>query len=300
MLKEYAIQPRLLTDWTTCRFLLDKFGYGQGRVVSRYPRRWERLVYESLSDERPLEKIRIVEALTRFKRALYPRHHEWDDSKPWIENALDEHGKRPFTAIVGCNDEMEHVALIKEDALDEVTELRWKAERQRRVARVAADMAACTTLLLRNAKHILFVDPHFNPQKERFRRPLAAFLRVIAKRQTSIPVDRIEIHCGHTSAGVKVAFDRDCRTHLPSIIPMGFKVRLIRWDQTHLHNRFILTESGGLKFGTGLDDQNGGNVSHDFVDLLEQDLHASTWQEYQSQTSAFPLFEDDLIIIGTA
>ena len=48
MLKEYALHPELLSSWSVCRYLSDKFGYGRGRVIARYPNRWERMVYESL------------------------------------------------------------------------------------------------------------------------------------------------------------------------------------------------------------------------------------------------------------
>ena len=79
------------------------------------------------------------------------------------------------------------------------------------------------------------------------------------------------------------------------------KIRLIRWDQEYLHNRFILTEYGGLKFDIGLDDHNGSARTHDIIDLLEPDPYAQTWQEYQRDSSHFPPpIEDDLIIEGIA
>ena len=76
------------------------------------------------------------------------------------------------------------------------------------------------------------------------------------------------------------------------------KIRLIRWDRHSLHNRFILTEYGGLKFATGLDDHDGSARRHDIVDLLEPEPYAQTWQEYQRDGPIFPLIEDDLIIEG--
>lgn len=300
MLKEFALQPSLLSDWPTCRFLLDKFGYGRGRVISRYPKQWTRLAYESLSDDRPMEKKRIEVALTRLKAALYPRYYEWDAEKAWLNNAVEEHGKRPFCAIVSNDNANGHEAVIREEDLDEDDEPRWKADSQRRIPRTAVDMAACAEVLLRHAKVILFVDRNFNPEVVRFRRPLEAFLRVAASRQPGIPIQRIEIHTGHTSAGVKPHFDAQCRRYLPGIIPRGLKVRMVRWDHAYLHNRFVLTECGGLKFGIGLDDQAGGNLSHDLVDLLEPDPYEGTWKEYQRDTPVFPLIEDDLVIEGTA
>jgi hypothetical protein len=67
-----------------------------------------------------------------------------------------------------------------------------------------------------------------------------------------------------------------------------------------LHNRFILTENGGLKFAIGLDDHSDSARKHDIVDLLEPEPYAKTWHEYQRDRPIFPLIEDDLIVEGTA
>lgn len=300
MLKEYALQPELLSSWPVFRYLSDKFGYGRGRVIARYPRRWERMVYDSLGHCKPIEKQKIVEGLVRLKPVLYPRHHEWDKDKGWLDNAVEEHTKRSFCAII-AQDNLHGVAAVIRDAdLDEEAEPRWRAERQRRIERTAPGMASCAEMLLRNATAILFIDPHFNPQAQRFKRSLQAFLQIIAQRPAGIPVVRIEIHTGHETAGTKAFFDAECTRHLPLIIPRGMQIRCIRWGQNYLHNRFILTEYDGLKFATGLDEHDGSARTHDIVDLLEPEPYAQTWQEYQRDSSHLPLIEDDLIIEGMA
>lgn len=63
MLKEYALQPELLASWPVCRDLSEKFGFSRGRVIARYPKRWEKMVVDSLDGCMPVEKLRIVERL---------------------------------------------------------------------------------------------------------------------------------------------------------------------------------------------------------------------------------------------
>jgi hypothetical protein len=300
MLKEYALQPELLSSWPVFRHLSDKFGYGRGRVIARYPRRWERMVYESLSNCKPVEKKRIEEALIRLKPALYPRDHEWDNNKDWLDNAIEEHIKRPFCAIIAQDNPTGDADIICEADLDEEQEPRWKAETQRPIKRLVSEMVSCAEPLLRNAKKILFVDPNFQPKEQRFKRPLKAFLQAIAKRPPGIPVNSIELHIGHKSTETKDSFDRECKEHLPAIIPSGMKIRLVRWDKEYLHNRYILTEYGGLSFGTGLDDHDGRNNKEDDVFLLAREVYEIRWKQYQRDSPIFTLIEDDLIIEGTA
>lgn len=300
MLKEFALQPDVISSWATCRYLMDKFGYGRGRVISRYPSTWMQMAYDSLTGLPPVEKKRVEVGLTRLKAALYPRHNVWDPKLEWVDNAILEHQRRPFRAIIVNNDCPQSSEIIHEADLDEETEPRWKAEVQRHIVRTAANMAACAETLLRNAKQILLVDPHFNPQAQRFLRPFEAFLRAAASREPTNPIKCIEIHTGDTSAGNKAFFDHACQNYLPRYIPSGLKVRLVRWDQSHLHNRYILTERGGLKFSTGLDDHNSSVLSDDMVDLLAYEPYAKIWSQYQRTCPVFPLKEDDLIIIGTA
>ena len=40
MIKEYALQPELLSSEPVCRYLYEKFGYGRGRIIARYPKAW--------------------------------------------------------------------------------------------------------------------------------------------------------------------------------------------------------------------------------------------------------------------
>jgi hypothetical protein len=224
--------------------------------------------------------------------ALYPRHHEWNPEKLWLDNAMAGHDKRPFCAIISQDNPQAFAAVMCRADLDELEEPRWQIERQRRIRRIAIDMAACAESLLRNARVILFVDPHLIPNAPRFKRPLQAFLQIVARRPASIPVERIEIHTGHKSVEPKERF-----YELRSIIPRGMKIQLVRWDQSYLHDRFILTNACGLEFSAGLD-ENSRTYAH--VTLLEPGLYSATWEDYQRGSSRIPCIEDDLVIEGIA
>lgn len=306
MIKEYALQPELLSSGPVCRALSEKFGYGIGRVIARYPKGWEKMVkmvYDSLEHCMPAGEKKMIEvALIRLLSALSPRYHEYDKGKAWLDNAIKEHADRPFSAIIAREIPNGSKDVICVDDLYEEEKPCWRTETQRRIERKAKEMAACAGLLLQTAREILFIDPHFNPQVWRgFKRPLEAFLQTAAKRHASMPKPtRIEIHTGHKSNGTQDSFNDKCKEELPPIIPRGMKIRLVRWDQEHLHNRYILTDKSGLSFSTGLDEYNGRHPKYDDVYLLQQKLYEATWREYQHDNPVFPLIEDNLIIEGIA
>ena len=87
---------------------------------------------------------------------------------------------------------------------------------------------------------------------------------------------------------------------MPAVIPVGISVRLVRWKQKivgeKLHNRFILTDRGGVIFGVGLDDGDGAAEETDDIKLLDDETYKIRWQQYTSGV-AFDLV-DELVIIG--
>jgi hypothetical protein len=41
MFYEYAIEPRAIgSSWATFRYIIEKFGFDKGRLISEFPRRW--------------------------------------------------------------------------------------------------------------------------------------------------------------------------------------------------------------------------------------------------------------------
>ena len=84
------------------------------------------------------------------------------------------------------------------------------------------------------------------------------------------------------------------------LIPQGLEVCFKRWRQKQggdlLHDRFILTDLGGVEFSMGLDDGDAGQVTK--VHILSDNSYKTTWDKYLSETPAYE-FVDEVIIKGT-
>jgi len=80
-------------------------------------------------------------------------------------------------------------------------------------------------------------------------------------------------------------YEHNCRHYLAPLIPNTLSCELVRIREKTspaeiIHNRFVLTDRGGVKFGIGLDDDNGQEGQTDDVDLLSQESFDLRWRQY--------------------
>jgi hypothetical protein len=295
MFYEYALDPQLLNNWRDFRYFFENMGISKGRLISRYPKHWKRLVYESLNHCSDMERKRIEEALIRSDGKLLRRHNQWDGNKDWLSNAEEEHTRAPFHAIIARNNPHGNGSVLVGDNLDE-QESRWKMNVTCDIPRKAQEMAASVATLLQASREIIFIDPHFGPENVRYRRPLCGFLNAALQNRT-IKLVRVEYHLEAKSTNE--FFDKECKK-LADLLPVGIEIRFMRWRELpgseKLHDRFILTERGGVQFSVGLDDGNQGEMTN--VNILSDELCNSTWNKYLSDFPAFELV-DEFSVIGT-
>lgn len=296
MLHEYALDPGLITNWKDFRYFVENFGISKGRLISRYPKHWKRLVYESLNGCGDVERKRIVEALTRIDIKLLARSNQWDETLDWLLNTEAEHLRNPFHAIIARANPNKNTAILIGDTIDDNTPL-WKSETQEDIDRNASTMAACIATLLRSCRELIFVDPHFGPENSRHRRPLLAFLETALKDRTT-PLIRVEYHALEKSQFD--FFSKECNDRLPAFIPNGLEVRFKRWKTNPggdlFHDRFILTDLGGVEFTVGLDIGNKGEKTK--VHILSDSSFLATWNKHVSSNPAYT-FVDEVIVKGT-
>ena len=86
-------------------------------------------------------------------------------------------------------------------------------------------------------------------------------------------------------------FRKECKDKLPSIIPEGLTLTVYRWKKRdggeRLHNRYILTDIGGVFFGIGLDEGNLGET--DDVVRFRADSYRQRWNDYDERNGTFDL-----------
>lgn len=287
MLKDFAIDPEALTTWESCRAVLDRFVMGSGAMISEYPKRWRRLVYESAGRQcRDLELKRITERLNALNRCLLiPSHREYPDGeRSWIDKALDVHQKNPFGGVICADDDHASVESNVISAADvAATHLLFRSLGQAHVTRDPAKMAETVKLLLTNAGHVKFVDTHYRPGRSAgFDEPIRQILNQI--RHDGVRAIRIELH---TESSDRRPPDEQLENGFAEIVHQSVanaEVSVVFYAQGLLHNRFLLTDNGGVMWGTGLDEQGNSNRKTEFDDLflLNDELYQLHWKKWNA------------------
>lgn len=306
MVYEFALEPELVATWgdkANFRYFHDKFGLGQPRMMVEYPslNNWRGQVLKALDRLEDIEKAKVLEMVRILTEKTISRipHKEYDGTKPWLQNSEQEHAVSPFHAILAKDNPRHHPAILRGDNLDYSEEKpRWLIDRDQCPTRNPLDMAATVESLLRNSTEIIFVDPHFGPENARHRRPLEAFLSAIMTNR-GCPVTQVTLLTSNKAP--TAFFSSECVSKLPRIIPVGLTVNFLQLAEQSggekLHNRYILTDIGGVKFQVGLDD--GGDGQTDDVGLMGRIQYDLRWKQYAGSSPAFIRCGEVVTIVGS-
>ena len=242
---------------------------------------------------------RVEELIARLTEAEVRRpQYEWDNLRDWVENAERENNVRPFHAILSRDNPRDHPNVVRADDILDGTSNAWHVRNSIVVERNATSMAHGVEPMLRSAKQILFVDPHFRASRPRYRNSLRGFLRLV---RIGEPPVMIEFHAGHVANDAPNwdFFRQECEHHLPNLIPADLTLTVRRWTNRtggeRLHNRYVLTDIGGVQFGAGLDEGDPGTT--DDLIRLDFDAYRQRIKDYSGNAPAFAL-EGEVLIPG--
>lgn len=271
MLFEYAVEPAAMgSSWQTFLYLIEKFGFDKGRLISRFPRKWERKVIEAAKAS-GMPEVRLASLVERLRRAGanafidYGRHY--DASLDWLANAIAQHAHRQFRAVLARESTQNNPTILSVEEVSEEAAL-FAAANSWEVGRTNEQIAGAIAPLLYAAKRILIVDPYFDLYRADYRGPLACMLRALAEagHQNTI----IQIHRGEDAPHNLAAWGAYARANIAAHIPDGFTIEIYEWRTRNngedFHDRYLLCDCGGLSAGAGFSAANGNE--HLLLSLL--------------------------------
>lgn len=295
---EYAVEPRAIAaSWETFRYLIEKFGFDKGRLISQFPKGWFREVYDAAGHFAPVQKKRIEEALRLAKGskvARFPRAYD-GAAGDWLHNALTEHATTPFRAIIATeNPSADECVLVTDDV--EERHLLMNVPRDCEVERDAPSLAAAMTLMMRFGSRILFVDPFYDPFSGRYKSTMRECLNVVKALN---PGAVCEIHHRHHDDNPSAAdFEREAKILFENVIPAGMTVTIYRWREKNggadFHARYLLTDKGGIRVDAGFSAE-GDHQTTDMA-LMDFDLSQTKMGALERDADVYELVEPVLQI----
>ncbi len=294
MWKEYAVQPECLVQSRDAfRALFFAFGWEHGRLIAQYPTKdWLRLVHEALSRSSlgDVAKAWVVEKLQSEKHRLVRGGRPYSPVLSWLKNAENQQSTTlPFSGIIAQENPRQHRDVAIAEELTDTTP-HFVSPGTVYVPRRGTEMAACVRHLLTRSRDVLFVDPHFGGLEERF---LAVFRAMLTHLASPLGrAARIEYHLAQKSLCLDhVEFSRRLQRQLRSTIPPDLSVKFLIWEQRPggeiLHDRFILTDLGGVDFSVGLDEGEAGQTTK--VSRLSRTAYEKVWRDFSMESAAFVL-----------
>lgn len=279
-------------------YLKRAFGLGQGRIVSRYPKNWAKRVWQSFSSDSDMDKKRLEELLVRLNETMIKRKDCcWDDTKgTWLENALLEHARHPFFTIMARNNPKDYPEIIVESDLDGNDVKKWDIPHGLIVPRQAVEMTEAIEMALSRCRWVKFIDPYISTCRPNYKQSLEAFFTVLGSQRPVGSPELIEIHTNSNGASKDFLIK-----FFQKLIPSGLTATLYLWQEKSegekLHNRFILTDLGGVSFHHGLDTGTDGET--DDLSLLYRDQYNLRCGQYCLNSPAFDLAETPVQIKGS-
>lgn len=233
MLAEYAVEPAAIgSDWRTFKDLIDRFGADKGRLISRFPTKWEKKVIQAAKDS-GVPDIRIASIIQRLqdsKQKIADFNRSYVHDADWISNAIREHRITPFKAIIcGASGLPCAEAIQPDDCTD--GNLLFSAATSRSVTRTADEIADALYMIAAVSEAVDIVDPFFDLRSTKgYLAPLASLLARLARGPGQPKVIRIHFR-DHDARPPAAVLARDGSAQVRGMLPPGYSLELYAWSE---------------------------------------------------------------------
>ncbi|QRK07783.1 hypothetical protein JQX13_48715 [Archangium violaceum] len=266
MIHAFALDPDVVATWgrrEEFRFIHDKFGLGTPRVLLELPAfsKWKRAVYNAaMALDLSQEDMKRIEELFRLFGENKHRRADmvYDGLLTWLENAEREWARRPFASIVASQNPRNHEGVLVPDQLGAGSFS--LGVRERRVPFAYAEgLGACP---LGDGDQLPSAPPRRSALRPGECTPsngARGVEGVVA--DNGLTLDVVRVHCSEKST---MEFFEQEAAKMAERLPSGVSVEFVRWrqkaDGDRLHNRYVLTDIGGVSLGVGLDAGGAGET----------------------------------------
>lgn len=292
MIYEFAVSPELFSDISEIKFLFQSFGFEEGRLISDIPKNeWKRAVQKAIknSGQKEVRRKYMKEAAFKlFRKASYKRNQQPEQcGQNWIDYVMSAHEERPFRAVIlDSNSPEPHDNVFINSEFDLFDNELWNVPKDIIIERQAKKMIDAIKPFIDCSNEIILVDRNFKPEERRFNNVLRELIDVVENRPFSPKINKLTFHVGDQYEKV---MERNCQRHILDLLPTNFKFEIVVWPKNDLHDRFILSNIGGVSFGQGLDEFNGYGPKDVRVNILSAESYKNWFGKCKSKSPAFTM-----------
>lgn len=298
MIYEYAVDPSTFVSKDKMLFILESFGRDKGRLISEVKKEhWVRFVREAcrkIYKNKPIARARLKEALkilVKDQKALYNRQVQVQGND-WLSITKRAHSDWPYRGILVENpDEDRDYFLVRDIHLASKPE--WNVPTSITVERKAETIVDAFRPMLEIAREVILVDRNFRTEDQhgntvkRFLNVLQGILKFVANKPYGPWIGKITYHIGDQYYDENNLQDLQAklRNFFKDSFPAGIKLEFAIWPKYELHDRFILTDIGGVDCGIGLDEFSGTSEKTVTLKRLSHLDHSREWAKFKQKTA---------------
>lgn len=299
MLYEYAVEPQAIgSNWQTCRYIIEKFGFDKGRLISKFPSRWFGEAYQAAKALPETQRKRVEELLAQAKKSnkVVSFKRDFDSTlETWLDSALAAHQNEPFHAIISAENPGGDESVLCIDDLDENHTL-MAVTNERDVLRNVGSLTTAFRGMLRFGKRIAFIDPYFSPYNSGYRRIMLQLLSIVKDYN---PRTTCEIHYHSRAKNLDNAhLEREAATLLKDIIPDGMNLTVYCWCEKEggedFHLRGLLTDKGGIRIDAGFEPVGAHQTTE--MGLMDFNFSQSRLARIEREATVYELIEPVLCV----
>ena len=275
MIYEYAVDPDLLSNEHNCRTIFDNFKQVNGKLISDSPKQWIRRAYHAINqgNYQPVMKTTIKRNLDKLSKESLIENRKAEMWIPglvsWLHYINSQNVKYPYAAVI-CDEKVsEPIISYKLSSLFVDAPDCWNSLTQKPVKRIAKNMIDAIEPLLSISKEVMLIDPHIYPHESKYRNVIREILFRANRYNFGRGINKITIH---TSDRRMRDMQSSLERGLFSFLPNGFEIIVRMWPENMMHDRYIITDIAGIKFGIGLDEATGNTVSDVEINIISSEI----------------------------
>lgn len=292
MNKEYVIEPSAFHNAIELKYMLEKFGFLQGRLLVQYPSAWFKNVYDQIQNWPDLEKHKAKIILQKAKESIVPAGQAYEPSITWLENANNIYDAKKIDGVVASEFNawgFPIIADLDEGYFDSGRDIRFISSVQNYIQ--------VSSRLLQNSHEITLIDPYLGLYKKGYADVINAFIKTGQKGKCKSFViwARHKLSAMNSKAVYLDMLNREIKPSLSE----GSKLRVKLVDDDYsfekMHTRLMLSKLGGLRFDRGFEAFSDGL----YVDIIALDKnthdHHCKWYLDPDSKNDFKVIEEHLI-----